>query len=540
MFTSASKPALTKSQRLAFWCILSVAMLLVIIFGSWWFHPERVPQNFAGWFHLGDYLLYLLLTYIVWHQIAMDLLTWSISAKVKKEETPEPQPGLRVAFITTFVPGKEPLAMLEKTLTGMLKADYPHDTWLLDEGNDPGARAVCERLGVKHFSRAGRSMYNTDEGRFAAKTKGGNHNSWYHTFGQHYDFVAQIDTDFIPHRNFLTCTLGHFRDPSIAFVGTPQVYGNLSDSIVSKGAAQQTYSFYGPILRGFSGHKSTLLIGANHVVRVSAMGSIGYYRAHLTEDLLTSMVLHSHKWKSVYVPEILARGEGPSTWDAFFNQQMRWAFGCIDILFKESRKLLRKMNRSQAIHYFLLQQHYFNGLALAIANVLLTLYFVFGISSIAMAFESLLILYLPLILWQLFFSVWLQRLNIDPKLERGLLLPGKFVTLAAWPIYFLAFVGVLRGKRMTFKVTPKGLSRPYLTPFSNFLPHAVIGTITAADIAISFVTGHQAPMMIAWAVLNSLLMYSVIATAAWHRLQHYVSNLSFRRSARSSAPAQAS
>ena len=32
----------------------------------------------------------------------------------------------------------------------MIVADYPHDTWLLDEGNSPQVRAMCDLLGVKH------------------------------------------------------------------------------------------------------------------------------------------------------------------------------------------------------------------------------------------------------------------------------------------------------------------------------------------------------------------------------------------------------
>ncbi|NEB72112.1 glycosyl transferase, partial [Streptomyces fulvissimus] len=66
-----------------------------------------------------------------------------------------PEPGTRVAFLTTYVPGKEPLAMVRATLQGAvrLRHDGPLDVWLLDEGNDPDARALCAELGVRHFTR---------------------------------------------------------------------------------------------------------------------------------------------------------------------------------------------------------------------------------------------------------------------------------------------------------------------------------------------------------------------------------------------------
>ena len=499
----------TPWQRFIFWLLLTVGVGLIVAFGSWWFQPQHVPGNFRGILHALDFGLFGLLSYIIWHQIIMDLLLWSVSGKVFRLPPIAPQSGKRVAFITTFVPGKEPIEMLAETVRAMVAADYPHDTWVLDEGNDPSAAALCRRLGAKHFSRHQIARYNTLDGRFSAKTKGGNHNSWYHTFGHQYEFVAQIDTDFIPKRHFLTRTLGYFNDSRVAFVGTPQVYGNLSESLIAKGAAQQTYSFYGPILRGFSGHNTSLLIGANHVIRVAALADINFYRAHLTEDLLTGMTFHSRRWTSVYVPEILAVGEGPTSWEAYFNQQMRWAFGCIDILFHHSSKLLRRMKRPQAVHYFLLQQHYFNGLALAVANVLLALYFFFGINASAMNLLPLALIYGPLLLWQGLMASWLQRLNVDPKTERGLLLPGKFVSLAAWPVYFLAFVGVVRGKRISYQVTPKGVGET-ATSLKIFLPHILFGTLTVIDVVASIYTHHQAAIMIFWAALNTVSMYLVV------------------------------
>jgi cellulose synthase (UDP-forming) len=138
--------------------------------------------------------------------------------------------------------------MLSHTLASMVRCDYQHDTWLLDEGNDPHARALCAWLGVKYFTRNGIECLNRKRGIFLAKSKGGNHNSWYVSHGRDYDFVAQVDSDFQVRRDFLTKTLGHFRDPQIAFVGTPQIYGNM-DNLISRGAAGQTYLFYGPILR---------------------------------------------------------------------------------------------------------------------------------------------------------------------------------------------------------------------------------------------------------------------------------------------------
>lgn len=487
-----------------------LAIFSVTLFAAWWFNPEHIPGNFNGIFHIFDVLLYLFVSYIIWHPIVMEVLTWSISSHIKDIPEQLPAPGHRVAFITTIVPKSEPVDLLHACLPAMMKADYPHDTWILDEGNSPEVKAVCELYGVNHFSRHGVSEYNMPDGKFAAKTKGGNHNSWYDAYGDSYDFVAQIDTDFVPERTFLTKTLGYFKDPQIAFVGTPQIYGNINDSFIARGAAEQQYSFYGTVLRGLSGMDTTLLIGANHVVRVEALKSVDHYSAHITEDLLTGMKLHESGWKSVYVPQALAVGEGPTTWEAYLNQQMRWAYGCMDILFKHSPKFFKKLGLRRSIYYFFLQQHYFSGIAMALSLVLLTVYFIFGVQSADINVIAFFTAYsfVMVVCWLM--SVWLQHYHVRNKDETGLLLAGKIISIAAWPIWFLAFISVLRGKRLTYKVTPKGEHESKHSAFSPvFIPHLVFGCIGIAGIVISFFTQHQSIVMYFWAVISIALMFSV-------------------------------
>jgi len=501
-----------KRERAAYWLFVSIGLCLTLLFGKVWFSPAFVPNNFTGANHIFDLLGFIVLSYIIWHQIFMELLSWMVARTIKQPPHIEPAKGLKVAFVTTFVPASEPPEMLRATLPAMVAADYPHDTWLLDEGNDEEARRICAELGVKHFTRKDIAKYNTGHtGLFATKTKGGNHNAWYDAHGKKYDIVAQIDTDFLPRRDFLTKTLGYFRDSTVAFVGTPQVYGNGKKSWIAQGAAEQTFGFYGPIMQGLFGKEMTLLIGANHVVRVKALKDVHLYSAHLTEDLLTGMKLHSKKWRSVYIPETLAIGEGPSTWKAYFNQQMRWAFGCMDVYLRHSAKLLPTMRPNNAFRYFLLQQHYFSGIAMVLGIGLLTLYFFFGFAPTDMTLQALALFYLPLVLWQSIIALWMQRFNINPETETGLMLKGKLISVAAWPIYFLAFIGVIRGKHLTFKVTPKGrkMKSKAETPLELFTPHLILGSITAIDVVAAFAYHHTAVIMLFWALLNTGLMYGI-------------------------------
>ena len=58
-----------------------------------------------------------------------------------------PEYGTRVAFLTTYVPGKEPISMVRDTLEAAVRLTHtgPLDIWLLDEGDDEQAKALCTR-----------------------------------------------------------------------------------------------------------------------------------------------------------------------------------------------------------------------------------------------------------------------------------------------------------------------------------------------------------------------------------------------------------
>lgn len=506
-------------QRLTYGAFLVVGLFLAARFALFWFSPQRLPHDFGPSFGLGDVALFGGLTFVIWHRQLMDIVGWLVCRRMDPQrEPPRPASGLRVAFITTFVPASESLDMLGRTLRAMLAADYPHDTWLLDEGDSVEVRALCRSLGVRHFSRHGIAEYNTARGRFLARTKAGNHNAWYAEYAERYDVVAQIDSDFQVRRDFLTRTLGYFRDSRVAFVGTPQIYGNMGN-LIARGAAQQTYLFYGPIMRALSRRRMTLLIGANHIVRVAALQDIGWYQGHLTEDLATGMRFHAGRWESVYVAEPLAVGEGPTTWTAYFNQQYRWAFGCLNIFFAHSPRLNLKMRGRHALYYFLLEQFYFSGLTMAAAVVLLLLYYLFGWAPANFEVAQLVSWYVPLLAWRQAMLLWLQRFNVRPAEESGLMWAGRVLTIAAIPIYFLALVGVLRNKRVTWKTTPKGEAGDQEgDSLRVFVPHLGLSMLILAGMGGAVALGHTAWVFLAWGCVTASLMAAFSAGQVGRRM----------------------
>lgn len=495
-------------QRLTYGVLLTFGLVFAVRFAAFWFNPSRLPRAFGSGLDAGDLVLFGGLTFVVWHRQAMDILAWLICGRVEAHRQPlSPDRGLRVAFVTTFVPDSESIDMLEMTLRGMLAADYPHDTWVLDEGNDPAVRRICKLLKVNHFSRHGMKEFHHQRGIFLTKSKAGNHNSWHIQYAEKYDIVAQVDSDFQVRRDFLTRTLGYFRNPRVAFVGTPQIYGNVGNWI-ARGAAQQTYLFYGPIMRALSRRKMALLIGANHVVRVAALQDAGWYQGHITEDLATGIRLHAARWESVYVPEPLAVGEGPTTWAAYFSQQYRWAFGCMNIFFSHGLRIHHKMRWKHGLLYLLMEQFYFSGLAMITGIALLTAYYLFGWTPARIQLDQLALCYGPLLIWRQLMPLWLQRYNVRPQEERGFFWAGRFLTVAVIPIYFLALVGVLRNKRVTFKTTPKGAERTGQDSLMIFKPHLILSGVIVTGMVLAVMLGHTSWVFISWGSVTACLLSS--------------------------------
>ena len=521
---------MNRGQRWMYRSLVTVGALSLVAFYGWWLQPAHLPENFRGVNHVFDVVIFVILTLVLSHRVFMDGYTWIVVRKIQpRRAAPPPPPGLKVAFITTFVPGAEGLDLLARTLPAILAVEYPHDTWLLDEGDDPDARALCESLGVRYFTRKGRREYNLVAGPFTAKTKGGNHNAWYYDYGFGYDIVAQIDTDFPPRPDFLMRTLGYFADPEIGWVGTPQIYGN-TRSFVAQGAAEQQFTFYGPVMRGLAGRRMANMLGANHVVRVAALAEINYYAGHLTEDLLTGMRLHAKGWRSEYVPEPLAIGEGPDTWQAYFNQQMRWAYGCLDILRYHTGSLVRSMSRSRAMLYVSLQQGYFSGLAGLLGIGLLVAYFAGGVEISQVPTLGLVLWGAPLFLVRNVISWWLQRFNVRPHTERGLYWAGRVLSIAVWPIFLLAFIGIVRQKHLAFKVTPKGgASRRSAVPMKLFRPHLLLAAISGACLALGVFMPHPSPVLMGWAALNTLLLGAFTVMAVIVSLRTIVRSVPRRR-----------
>ena len=152
---------------------------------------------------------------------------WLMLPTMRRPSPMTARRGWKVGVATTHVPGAESLDLLERTVRALVALDYPHETWVLDEGDGAEVRALCARLGARHYSRAAEPAYRTESGPFQFPSKHGNYNAWLHEIAYaRYDVVTAFDPDHVPDPAFLDKVLGYFDDPRVGYVQAPQAYSN--------------------------------------------------------------------------------------------------------------------------------------------------------------------------------------------------------------------------------------------------------------------------------------------------------------------------
>lgn len=500
-------------RRLRAYGLVALAFLFETVFLLWLMLPSHYPVHDGTWQYWATMSMVVSVGLIEGLRL-LNVGTLALATLNARDPLPmPPEPGTRVAFLTTLVPGNEPLDMAERTLRAATRVRHngPYDVWLLDEGNDPDVKAMCARLGVHHFSRKGRPEYNQPSGTYKAKTKHGNYNAWLDSHGDDYDFWLSVDTDHVPHPNFAERLLGFFRDPDVAFVVGPQVYGNY-DNVLTRSAESQQYLFHSVIQRAGNRFGSAMFVGTNNAVRISALQSVGGLADSITEDAATSITWHAatnpgtgNRWSSVYTPDVLAVGEGPSSWTDYFAQQERWARGTDEVVLGRFWTGTRGLPLRRRLHYGLLLSYYPSAaLSWVLGGANLLVYLLTGIGGVVVSAQLWFMLYTNAALLQLGIYFWNRRHNVSPHEENGSSgIAGMAVSVLSAPVYVAALVKAPR-RKSSFKVTPKGDdgSRDRLRSFSRHLAWAaVLGAALLASVPLH----HDHPFMRAWAGLGVLV-----------------------------------
>lgn len=465
--------------------------IVVTLWYMWWrldtFNPEypifsRVLYG-AEWF--GFFTLML-------HYFMVNKLTI--------REAPLPEPGMTVdVFVPTY---NEPEEIVRRTLVNAIGMEYPHTTYLLDDGNRPEMRQLAEDLGCEYIAR--------DSNEHA---KAGNlNNALLHSTGE---YIAIFDADHAPKSTFLIRTLGYFVDPKVAFVQTPQDFYNL-DSYQHRVRAKtgrvwsEQSLFFRVIQRGKDYWNAAFFCGSCAVIRRSVLEAIGgITTGTITEDIHTSIKVHKFGYKSVYHSESLALGIAPSQVEPFLKQRIRWGQGAMQVWRKEGVIFNWRLTLAQKLNYVASMSIYFDGWQKAIFYITPVVVLLTGMMPLVTETKPFLIHFVPFFLM----SIWCFE-----ELGRGygeMMFVEQYNMARSFAFCYATlawFMGPLK-----FRVTNKKLTGS-ASNIWFLLPQWAILVTNAIALPVGFylykTTGHVSYFSLlanmVWASLNLLLAIGLI------------------------------
>jgi cellulose synthase (UDP-forming) len=396
-------------------------------------------------------------------------------------------------FITVY---GEDVAKIETTTRAALAMQGAHNTWILDDGASDEVRDMAARLGaryVRRLSSNGAKAGNVNHALSIAKG----------------DFFVILDADFVPRPQFLHETAPFFVDEKVAFVQTPQTYGNLV-SLVSRGAGYMQAVFYRFIQPGRNRFNAAFCVGTNVIYRRAAIDDIGgVVTDSKSEDVWTSIHLHERGWRSIYIPMTLAVGDAPETIEAYSKQQLRWATGGFEILFTHNPLNPKyKLTMDQRLQYFVTATHYLTGIAPLLLLLVPPMEIFFDLRPMNLQISVLqwLLYYCGFYVMQIvvaFFTLGSFRYEV------------LMLATVSFPIYVKALWNVLTGKDVRWNVT--GRKGAVSSPFNFIIPQVLFFTFLALTSVVAIWRDQQngvVTLATVWNLLNTLILFSFIVVAA--------------------------
>lgn len=475
-------------DRLILLLLLVVGVESALYYADYWF--------LGG--HRKNILLFVILSYAVFRGVVRSVLGWGFLQFIRLPKPVALAQVPSVDVLTTAMPG-EPFAMFATTLKAIQQMRIPHVTYLLDGGGDPALRSLCDSLGVIHVDCTG-----------IRGAKAGKINHCLTTMAQG-EFVLVIDPDHIPEPDFLDRALPCFSDKRIGFVQVVQAYYNRNQNVVAKAAAEQTYGFYGPLMMSLNGLDMPLCIGANCLFRRAALDSIGGHAVHLAEDACTSMRIHAAGWKSRYLPFRGSYGLVPEDLQTFFKQQIKWATGMFDLFLHEYPRRFSGLNLSQRLYYLFAGTFYLGGVVNFLTILIPIVFLFFQIYAVEMPLAGFLLHAAPYAICFLGMSLFIQRFYSAPD-ERGFPWRSMLLEKGTWPVYFMAFVYAVTGKKIPYLPTPKqGGSR---VNWHLLLPHLVAVVLSFAAMLFPLFYYHRidygTQLMMGFAFMNVVTLLPIL------------------------------
>ena len=304
-----------------------------LCFFIWILLPSHYPALGGSPYLAICSLVMLVSIYAIELSDSINVSTLCLATALARDPIPvAPEPGTRVAFVTTIVPGKEPLDDRAADARGRAYASAT----TARSTSGCSTRATTRRCGRSApssactTSRARASSSGTmPTGPYRAKTKHGNYNAWLDGARRRLRLLRLRRPRPRPAAQLPRADARLLPRPGRRLRRRPAGLRQLRQPRHQVPPSRQQFLFHALIQRWRNRFGCPMFVGTNNAVRIAALtqhrrparldhrGHGHRPRAPPRRNPLTG-----ERWRSVYTPDVLAVGEGPSSWTDFFTQQL--------------------------------------------------------------------------------------------------------------------------------------------------------------------------------------------------------------------------
>ena len=145
---------------------------------------------------------------------------------------------------------------------------------------------------------------------------------------------AIVDCDYIISPDFLTETVGYFKDDRIGIVQAPQDYYNVNK--YNLGLFYEYRSFFRLVMHQAQRLDLVTFTGTMGLIRTDLLDNgVKWNEWCITEDVEAGTHINSIGYRGVYVDKSLGKGLMPFDYASLIKQRQRWSYGNMQIIRKD-------------------------------------------------------------------------------------------------------------------------------------------------------------------------------------------------------------
>ncbi|XP_028808200.1 glucomannan 4-beta-mannosyltransferase 2 [Neltuma alba] len=221
---------------------------------------------------------------------------------------------------------------------------------VLDDSTDPAIKQLVEQECLRWASKGINITYQIRENRTGYKA-GALKEGLKRSYVKHCEYVAIFDADFRPEPDFLRRAIPFLDgNPDLALVQARWRFVNADECVLTRMQEMSLdYHFTVEQEVGSATHAFFGFNGTAGVWRIAAINEAGGWKDRTTvEDMDLAIRASLRGWKFLYLGDLQAKSELPSTLRAFRFQQHRWSCGPANLF----RKMVMEIVRNKKVKFW--------------------------------------------------------------------------------------------------------------------------------------------------------------------------------------------